>query len=914
MEAFLKRVLPEGGDYVVMTIDPAQPKGKDVRHVNGLRTVGSVVNVAQRLSQLPVHVYYAVGSFDGNRNAPKAKRCLFLDLDAKDFGSKAETGKQLMIFCRTLGFPVPSIIVDSGGGLHAYWVFDKDIDPVAWKDIATKLKQKCTELAFKADPSCTDDVARVLRIPGTLNHKSSPPIACRVVSDSGKVYDPAALLQLLMPVQVGAAALLAGSVGDDLAKPAGETYPDIPYFGVEIAQRCGIMKEALETGGKDHSEPLWSNLLSLLAFCEDGTVVAPLVSQGHTAYDEKTCAKKFEYKLQRRADGQLKPVLCSTFATYKGSICSTCSYNGSIRTPLVLGKREATSFLPAIYQMRPTGIYKVKKGITPEEPDTITLAFPYSISDVDLLTTGAGYMVKATYSSNHNMFRTEMPIVLLADQGAELSKTLMQSGIIAGNNHINELKFIMTHWLKKLQDIKETTRSQTTNMGWGIRAGKTVFAAGPNIFHSDGKTDTFTHPEMQLLKDYEPMGKREAWDHAASVVMADGRQAIAAIVLTAFSAPLMKFTGAAGITFSACSTNSGTGKTTALKLAQAVWAHPVRSMAMLDDTPNSVAKKLGFINNLPAYWDEVRLTSDFAAFIKMIFQMGQGKEKARLTSAVKQQEMGTWETMIIMASNERIVDHVDHIVRASNAGRLRVFEVTVPKVADSAARASVGRDIEKLNTNYGHVGQQYAKFMASNKDKVERLVHLIQDKVVKDLDASPEERFWTAFVASELAAAKLVTQLGILTVDYERLKKWLYSEFLSQRIGVSKSYLAPEQAAVNAVMQFAEQYRDQLVVTEFAGGQQGYGALLVQPVNKEIVALLARHDKILRIKERPFKEWVHGTLHNSPTVLVATLMSLGVATIRKASVTAGIANTTSARFPCIEIDLSNSLFDGLIET
>lgn len=910
MEAFLTRVLPESGDYVVMTIDPQRPKEKP-RHVNGIKTVGAMVNVVQRLSQHPLHVYFAVGSYELLRTKPRAKRCLFLDLDQKEFGSKQDAIKELGLFCKSTGFPMPGIIVDSGRGIHVYWPFDQDIDVVAWRALAGKLKAKCKEVGFEADPSCTDDVARVLRVPGTLNYKEDPPVPCRLIKDTGVSYDPKALLAALMPKQVPALAALAAAAGEGLSAMPAPTYEKVPYYGNEIAVRCGVMKEALETGGANQIEPLWSNVLSILAFCEDGHVMAHEVSKGHTSYDTDGCQKKFDYKLKRKEEGQLKPVLCSTFAQYRSSICAGCMYAQTINTPLVLGKRADANYLPPGYVMKPTGVYKVKKGVE-DQPDTVTLVFPYCIAHVDLMQNGAGLLAKLTFTSAHNTIRTEVPWLSFVGQGSDINKTLALSGLIVADHHVNELKHIMAYWLKKIQDIKNATRTQTTNMGWGIRNGEHVFAAGPYIHHKDGRTDTFTHIETQLLKDYEPTGDRAKWDHAASVVLKDGRPAIAATVLTAFSAPLMKFTGAPGITFSICSTASGTGKTTALKLAQAVWAHPVRSMAMLDDTPNSVAKKLGFINNLPAYWDEVRLTNDFSSFIKMIFQLGQGKEKARLTSAVKQQEMGTWETMIIMATNERIVDHVDHIVRSSDAGRMRVFEIQLPKIA-GGANASVGRDVERLTDNYGHVGQQYAKYLAANHGTVSKLVHTLQDKVVRDLKAAPEERFWTAFVASQLTAANLVNHIGIVQIDIPKLQQWLYSEFLSQRVGAGRNYMQPQEAAINAVLQWAEFHRDQLVVTEFAGGKKGYGLVTTVPMSKEIVGLIARKDGKLRIKESHFKAWVYSALQHSPTVLIGQLTTLGLASLKKASVTAGTANSTSARFPVIEVDLTNSAFAKLIE-
>jgi hypothetical protein len=905
VEAFLRRVLPDGGDYVVMTIDPARPGPP--RHVNGLRSIPDLVAAAQKLSQSPLHVYYAVGTYNNDRNAPKAKRCLFLDLDGKDFGSKGDAAKQLVLFTRTVGFPLPSIIVDSGRGLHAYWCLDRDLPAAEWRQLAGKLKQRCRDAGFKADPACTDDVARVLRVPGTLNHKDSPPTPCRVIRDDGTVHDPGVLAAKLVSTT---ASVLDSSVGDDLALPK-QTYPEQTLYGSEIAGRCAVMGEAVETGGKDHPEPLWSNLLSLLAFCVDGADMVPIVSGGHPSYDATKCIAKFEYKQKRKAEGLLKPVLCSTFEQSKSSLCAECKFRGQIRTPLVLGRRADAAYLPPGYVLKPTGLYKIKPSLADGEPDKVSLAFPYMISDVDLLTTGAGFMVKAAFSSSHNLIRTEVPLTQYMDQSSELNKALGGAGVIAGQHFFTELKHVMTYWLKKLQDIKDATKSQTTNLGWGSRDGEDVFVAGAHIFHKDGRVDTFTHPETQLLQNYEPTGKRAQWDLAAATVLADGREAIAATVLTAFSAPLMKFTGAAGITFSVSSTASGTGKTTALKLAQAVWGHPVRAMAMLDDTPNSLMKKVGFTNSLPAYWDEVRATKNFDTFIQMIFSLAQGKEKARLTSSVRQQEMGTWDTLCVMATNERLVDHVDQIVKSTDAGRMRVFEVRVPEIPGKASDPKVGRMIATLSNNYGQVGQQYAKFLATHSKTIERLVHSIQDGVAKELGATSSERYWVAFVSCLLAACHLANQLQILAIDYKKLKRWLYAEFLIQRAGVKQVFMTPEATAISALVQYADFHRDQFVVVEWANNKLGHGALLVQPPGKEILGLKSTMDSKLRVKEAHFKTWVHGQLHQSPSVVIDRLLMLGIATRRKAGVTAGIANTTNTRVACIEVDLAHATMAAL---
>lgn len=190
MTGFFQRVLPATGPFVLVSGETG-PDGKlsGLRHWNGLPSHSDVEREVQRLSATPVNVFFAVGSYAGkNRAEPVAKRCLYLDLDSKSFGSIEDAVRQLAVFVRATGLPPPSLYVHSGRGVHVYWCLDRDVSLDEWLPVAQALKAKCIELEFAADPTVTADPARILRAPGSLNRKERDPIPCRVLSDNGASY------------------------------------------------------------------------------------------------------------------------------------------------------------------------------------------------------------------------------------------------------------------------------------------------------------------------------------------------------------------------------------------------------------------------------------------------------------------------------------------------------------------------------------------------------------------------------------------------------------------------------------------------------------------------------------------------------------------------------------------------------
>lgn len=90
---------------------------------------------------------------------------LFVDADFKHLG-EAETRKRLA------EFPIPpSMIVNSGGGLHPYWLLRQPLDLQRdYRAAQSILRRLAKSVADVVDESVSEP-ARILRIPGGLNFK-----------------------------------------------------------------------------------------------------------------------------------------------------------------------------------------------------------------------------------------------------------------------------------------------------------------------------------------------------------------------------------------------------------------------------------------------------------------------------------------------------------------------------------------------------------------------------------------------------------------------------------------------------------------------------------------------------------------------------------------------------------------------
>ncbi len=133
------------------------------------------MHLALRLKQSH-DVYVGVAPRRGNVGTKDGVKRLFViwaDLDCKGEHTSESRLEQLW----GLTCP-PSMLVWSGGGYHPYWML---MEPARGEEELARAERIMERIAEGLDGDAVYDRSRILRIPGTLNHKQDEPRPVRLV-------------------------------------------------------------------------------------------------------------------------------------------------------------------------------------------------------------------------------------------------------------------------------------------------------------------------------------------------------------------------------------------------------------------------------------------------------------------------------------------------------------------------------------------------------------------------------------------------------------------------------------------------------------------------------------------------------------------------------------------------------------
>ena len=866
----LDAVLAPEGWYAVVGI-----KNKKTRQ-HLVETREEVNELVQEMLKDERDVYFGCAKYEtgDNRTGDNAKyfKALWVDIDCGE--DKAASGdgyidqatglQELQRFCKTIGLPKP-ILINSGRGIHAYWAFTEVIGKDRWQPMMNRLAELCKIHSLIADPKCFEP-ARILRVPNTLNFKDTPPSSVTVIGVGGSLTEPAELHVTLGVTekkfaprrQIQRSALTLSLMGNRISRFKTIMMKSAKNEGCQQLVYCFQNQDTI-------SYNLWRSALSIAAFCEEGASAAHKMSEHYPGYDPEEVEIKV-HDLQRKGG----PHFCETFEKENPDGCVGCIHKGKITTPIVLGKEIAKA--------EPTeeGDYEVEAEEEEEVVSYKVPAFPYPYFRGK---TGGIYMEKSDDDSvlvyEHDLYvlkrmtdpeKGEMALMRLhlpRDGVKEFAipasaligkdepkKFLGENGVLARGQQMDN---IVGFLLSCAKDIQLTRKAELmrTQFGWADSDSKFIIGdreiTADGVYYSPPSSHTESIAQHMVAK-----GTLEKWKEVFNMYSRPGLEPNAFAALTAFGSPLLKFVGLSGAIINVMFPHSGSGKSTALFMANSVYGHPKDLVAIPKDTMNARMHMLGVMNNLPFTMDEItNMKSEEFSDLTYAMSQGRGKNRQEAGANKLRKNNTKWQNITLSSGNASFYEKLGSLKNTPDGEMMRLIEYTIG-YSDAISTEEGKRMFDhQLLDNYGHAGDIYAQWLVGHKEEAVQQLLEVQAKIDKELRLSQRERFWSGVVACNIMGGLIAKSLGLHDYDMKAIYKWACGMIRDIR----EDSTAPRDDPSSVVGDFINRHiRNTLVVD---GEADARTKLLPAPIQEPYGELIIRYEpdtKQMYIVAKVFKD------------------------------------------------------------
>ena len=853
MRDLLEHVLGTDGWYCIAGLAPDGNDGKPRRFFT--QSLDDVEPLAMRLINDGYNAFFSLAKFKEG-TGPDAKRtyanalnnkAFWLDIDC-GMGKPYETQQDGLValagFCESTKLGTPTI-VDSGRGLHVYWPLTEAIVPTEWKPIAEALSRLCDKHGLQADAVCTTDAVRILRIPETFNFKTDPPLPVTIVN-----WSEAVTLEEFKSCLGDIKSTLSLQSFVPTARPNELTMSLLANrqaVFMKLVERtvngdgCEQIEHIL-VNQADIEEPLWRAGLSIAKHCVDGAQAIHIISEQHPDYSINNT--------ERKAHTIAGPYTCSKFESLNAKGCEGCKFRGRIKSPIVLGNETLVADNSTIVEQESDG--SLRKYEIPNLP------YPYfagkfkgiykTIPEADPALVYENYLfvVKRLHDKDGDgeciHMRLHLPVdgvreftILAADIGSkeELRKILAHHGVVCGSD---QMKLIMAYIIDVVKDLQiqreaETMRNQ---FGWADEDTKMIIGT-KEISATEIKYSPPSSATKALAAWMEPKGTLENWKKCANAYNMVGFEGQAFGFLTAFGAPLMKFLGMRGALINLINKESGTGKSTVLKLCNSVIGHPEELMSQWKDTYNHKIHRLGLLNNLAYTCDEVtKMTGD--EFSDFAYSITQGHNKGRMQSQTNAERPNktTWATIGLCSANASFYDKLRALKATPDGEMMRLIEYTVNRTSN-LTKQEADDLFQLMYENYGHAGPIYLEYIVKNKELVLDTLKAVQKKLDALVGLESRERYYSATAAANITGGLIAKECGLIDYDMMRVFNWtvnMLRELKNTIIAPSEDYSATIGEFIN------ENWFKVLVINDLADNRTGLDQIpLIEPKQELVIRI-----------------------------------------------------------------------------
>lgn len=793
---FLQFILPVNGCYAKMLLVPGgSPKQVMYDTIEEL-----FAGIAHNQMQGGKNIYFAVASFNNKLSRKQANamavKSLFLDIDCgpgKPYATKREGLQALGKYVTDVGMPMPTI-VDSGNGVHVYWVFTEEMDVSDWLVLASAFKRSIQHNNFQVDRTVPADSARVLRPIGTKNLKGGGTVK---LLKQGPTTDPAFFQKKFIgtPAAPAATAATPQSI-NGIAIPAhiqgrvakvttlSQASEFAPAHPGVVAEKCDQIAWGVANQAKV-SEPFWYAMLGVAAHCLDSEDTAKQWSSAHPDYSETaTLAKMARWRASTTG-----PALCTKFREDRPKGCDKCKFKDKVATPAQIGVTseavEISADAPdavAVEVPLPKYFKRVRRGdgkgfvrvIDQTDIDVCRFdIYPMSYGKDEALNYE---VVRFKWKRPHVGWSDLVMRQALLNEGSvrEFATALADQGIVlASSKLIGMFQEMLRSYMEELRKLRSLTNLYQS-MGW--KENNTQFLWGTTMMTrmTDGEvvdTNMAMSGTVQSSAQemYHTSGSLERAVDATAVLERQQLFVHMFAIGVSLSAPLYRFTGIDGVIVHLFG-ETGAGKSLAQHWMQSMWGDPKLLHFNAQFTMNSLFSRLGFHCHLPMTIDETtRMTPENANNLTLM--VSQGRDKYRLNKDSQERAPKTWSTPIGTSGNKPMSSILSSSGSELEAQLMRVMDIPTAAHPMFSKGPRPGELLyREVGTNFGWIGPLVLKeWMRLGEHELHRRIDLHKVKFAKKYNVKfrGQERFWQAALVLADLALETAIALGLLRFDHE---------------------------------------------------------------------------------------------------------------------------------------------------
>ena len=724
---------------------------------------------------------------NGFRGSEKDILCvttLYADIDIKG-NAHAQTSlpssvDEAINFLHSLKIK-PSIVVNSGNGIHGYWLLDKpfiieteeDRKHISsiFKGFGRYVNSEAKKHGWKIDS--VYDLARILRVPGTINHKLGTGAKCEVIEHSDNRHNISDFMQFIHSHE--GASTVSKSV-QSVEKVVG---------------KCEFIKYCKEHA-ENLPEPLWHAMITNLAPLKDSKSAIHEFSKSYPKYSFDETERKIQ-----RAIAENKPHTCEYI---RENLSFDCGKNCPVKAPIVYGlpsfeeqikelisseKISADKILskgtlrvcawaklnlPSEYARLKSklkgkvNLRDFEKAVRFEskkkdESDSQGDLTPLDLKGINLsgavvptgwevsMKSGIQKVVRGT-NSDELVVVCICPIVitkrlenfddgtekielsffrdghwkrLVAPRSSVFNRTSIikyaDSGLPVSSKNAADIVAYLSDYENANLNVIPLVKS-ISRVGWLDSSSFFPYIKNKDIiFESEHKE------AMRIAESITPKGDFETWLKSAKLLRDNlfGRFLLA----SSFASPMLEILKHR-VFFVHIWNDSKSGKTAAIKMAISVWGDPARLMGSFNATNVGLERMACILKHIPFAIDELQvLNSRKLSVENIIYSLANGFGRLRGSKDGTIQETVSWRNSVITSGEQPMTKE-----NSNDGAMTRVLEL-YGKPCDNAEFAHQFHLISE--NNYGFAGKIFVEYLISNVIKNKNQADKQFEKMCKEI-------------------------------------------------------------------------------------------------------------------------------------------------------------------------------------